>query len=75
MSDPDLVGAVEYVGDGLYARFGGFDTVLWTQRIEGRHWIAVEPDMWTSILRIAARHPAAAEAIKQAAKEIGEKTD
>ena len=35
----------EYLGDGLYAEFDGYQFRLFTQREEGEHEVYLEPDV------------------------------
>ena len=47
----------EYLGDGVYAGFDGYQIVLWTDRPEpeGRHWIAVEEPVIMALLQYRKR--------------------
>ncbi len=48
----------DYIGDGVYVGFNGFDVTLWTDREEGRHWIVLEPEVMASLNRFWERmHP------------------
>ena len=38
-----------YLGDGVYAEFDGFGITLYTDRLEGRHWIYFEPDVMKAL--------------------------
>lgn len=51
MSKDDAV----YLGDGLYAEDEGFQVVLHTERKGGRHWVALDGDVLTSLLRFIER--------------------
>lgn len=52
-----------YLGDGLYATFDGWQIILRTPRyadgLTGRrsedHWVALEPETYTNLLRFAER--------------------
>lgn len=33
-----------YLGDGVYAELEGFQVELRTNRLEGKHWLTLEPD-------------------------------
>jgi len=39
-----------YLGDGLYAKFDGWNFWLRAPRIEGDHYIAMEPEVLASFL-------------------------
>jgi len=39
----------EYIGDGVYASFDGYQIWLWTERDGQDHNIAVEPEVWVSL--------------------------
>lgn len=39
----------DYLGDGVYARFDGQHIWLWTERLEGRHEIALEPAVFRAL--------------------------
>jgi hypothetical protein len=39
----------EFIGDGLYVSFDGWQIWLRTPRPEGDHRIAMEPDVWRSL--------------------------
>lgn len=34
---------IQYLGDGVYAGHDGFQVWVYTDRLEGRHYIALEP--------------------------------
>jgi hypothetical protein len=38
MSEPE-----QYLGDGLYASFDGHQVILRAPRIDGDHWVGLEP--------------------------------
>lgn len=40
-----------YLGDGLYASFDGFQINLRAPRARGDDWVALEPAVWTELLR------------------------
>ena len=42
-----------YLGDGLHAEFDGWQIVLRTPRESGDHWVALEPETFTALLRFA----------------------
>ena len=44
-----------YLGDGLYARFDGFQIVLRAPRPEGDHYVALEPEVYEELRRFASR--------------------
>jgi hypothetical protein len=46
----------EYLGDGLYASFDGYQIILRAPRIYEDHWVALEPDVYMSLKRFAERH-------------------
>ena len=35
----------DYIGDGVYAHFDGYQIVIRTERDDGIHWIALEPSV------------------------------
>ena len=35
----------EYLGDGLYVSFDGYMFTLRAPRLEGDHWVGLEPDV------------------------------
>jgi len=35
----------DYIGDGVYVEFDGFDVILRTERECCEHWLSLEPDM------------------------------
>jgi hypothetical protein len=39
-----------YLGDGLYASFDGYGIGLHAPRLEGDHWVYLEPDTYESLL-------------------------
>jgi hypothetical protein len=39
----------EYLGDGLYASFDGWQIVLRAPRIGGDHFVALEPRVWRNL--------------------------
>jgi hypothetical protein len=43
--------AEHYLGDGLYASFDGHSVLLRAPRLEGDHWVALEPRVWTELLQ------------------------
>lgn len=45
----------KYLGDGLYAFFDGYHVILKTQRLNGEHWVALEPQVLISFLKYAAK--------------------
>ena len=44
-----------YLGDGLYATFDGWQIVLRAPRADGDHRVALEPEVYTALLRFAER--------------------
>lgn len=40
-----------YLGDGLYAKFDGYQIVLRAPRVDGDHWVALEPEAYANLLR------------------------
>jgi hypothetical protein len=44
-----------YLGDGLYAEFDGWQIVLRAPREDGDHWVAIEPEVFTKLVRFAER--------------------
>jgi hypothetical protein len=38
-----------YLGDGLYASFDGFTIILRATRLEGNHWVALEPQVYDAL--------------------------
>jgi hypothetical protein len=40
-----------YLGDGLYAEFDGWQLVLRAARQDGSHWVALEPEVYTNLIR------------------------
>lgn len=40
-----------YLGDGLYAGFDGFQIILYTERESGTHWVALDPSVFSALLR------------------------
>lgn len=40
-----------YLGDGLYASFDGFMITLRAPRLDGDHWVGLEPDVYTALTR------------------------
>jgi hypothetical protein len=45
----------EYLGDGLYISYDGFQFVLRAPRNEGNHYVALEPDIFAAFLRYIER--------------------
>lgn len=43
-----------YIGDGAYAGFDGWSIILWCDRENGENWVALEPQVFASLLRFAA---------------------
>lgn len=43
-----------YLGDGLYARFDGYQIILRAPRMEGDHWVALEPQVWHELQHFVA---------------------
>ena len=39
-----------YLGDGLYARIEGGMIILRAPRINGDHWVGLEPEVWNALL-------------------------
>lgn len=44
-----------YLGDGLQARFDGWQIILSTPRANGNNWVALEPETYTNLIRFAER--------------------
>lgn len=44
-----------YLGDGLYAQFDGFQFILYADRENGRHWVALEPFVFDALIQFAMR--------------------
>lgn len=44
-----------YLGDGLYATFDGWQIVLRAPREDGDHTVALEPEVFTALMRFAER--------------------
>ena len=42
-----------YLGDGLYATFDGFQIILRAPRLDGDHWVALEPELLAALIRFA----------------------
>jgi hypothetical protein len=42
-----------YLGDGLYATFDGWQVILRAPREGGDHWVALEPETFTALVRFA----------------------
>lgn len=40
-----------YLGDGLYASFDGYQIILRAPRMEGDHFVALEPEVYRALLR------------------------
>ena len=40
-----------YLGDGLYASWDGWQIILRAPREGGDHWVALEPEVYTALLR------------------------
>lgn len=40
----------EYIGDGLYASFDGFQFFLRALRADGDHWVALEPKVLANFI-------------------------
>jgi len=38
-----------YLGDGLYASFDGYQIVLRAPRMDGDHFVALEPSVYTAL--------------------------
>lgn len=45
----------EYMGDGVYASFDGYQIWLWTYREHGVHKIALEPAVYANIRAFGAK--------------------
>lgn len=43
-----------YLGDGLYASFDGYMIRLRAPRMEGDHWVGLEPKVLTEFMKFAA---------------------
>jgi len=46
---------IDYIGDGVYAVFAGYDIELKTQRIGGENVIYLNPEVLASLLKFAVR--------------------
>jgi len=57
MPDLPAPNAETYLGDGLYARFDGFQLVLRAPRERGDHFVALEPAVYQSLLQWVAQYP------------------
>jgi hypothetical protein len=44
-----------YLGDGLYATFDGWQITLRAPRLDGDHWVGLEPETYTNLIRFAER--------------------
>jgi hypothetical protein len=42
-----------YLGDGLYASFDGWMIRLRAPRLDGDHWVGLEPEVFDSLLAFA----------------------
>lgn len=42
-----------YLGDGLYASFDGYQIMLKTRRMEGEHYVALEPQVLLAFVKYA----------------------
>jgi len=42
-----------YLGDGLYVTFDGWNMVLRAPRENGNHYVALEPETYSALLRFA----------------------
>jgi len=49
-----------YLGDGLYASYDGYQITLRAPRMDGDHWVALEPPVYAALLDFVARLKAAA---------------
>lgn len=45
----------EYLGDGLYASFDGYMITLRAPRMEGDHWVGLEPEVFQNLLAFERR--------------------
>ncbi len=45
----------EYLGDGLYVSHDGWQIILRAPRIEGDHWVALEPNVFVALVDYARR--------------------
>lgn len=43
----------EYLGDGLYASYDGFMITLSTERLAGKHFVALEPQVFEALIQFA----------------------
>lgn len=50
-------GAEAYLGDGLYASFDGFNIGLRAPRLDGDHYIALEPQVYQALREWLGRYP------------------
>lgn len=44
-----------YLGDGLYVTFDGWQMILRAPRCGMDHWVALEPETFTNLVRFAER--------------------
>ena len=49
--------AETYLGDGLYASFDGWQLALRAPRLEGDHFVALEPTVYQALREWIARYP------------------
>lgn len=63
------LGQPEYLGDGVYASCDGFYIWLKTQRENGWHMIALDPEMLAALNAYSARLQKIAAEMQQALKE------
>lgn len=57
MSDLPEIGKETYLGDGLYVSFDGQHIVLRAPRFGTDHWVALERDVYHSLMRWVADYP------------------
>ena len=65
MSDLPVQGAEEYLGDGLYVSFDGFQILLRAPRPEGDHYIALEPVVYVALRDYIKTYPRLAAHMKE----------
>jgi hypothetical protein len=58
LDDLPTQGREEYLGDGLYASFDGWQVILRAPREGGDHVVALEPEVYRSLRNWLASYPA-----------------
>lgn len=54
MNESDLT-RKEYIGDGVYAGFDGYHIVIWADRGHDRHWIGLESEVFSELIKYRGR--------------------